>query len=111
ESRPALKQITNKPAVEKQPSLGKRIAQSFSGDDTHSVGSYLLFEVFIPAAKSTISDMISQGIERLLFGSSRVHPSANHTYGSYGRGSYTSYSSVKPSAAPSTPAPQSNARS
>lgn len=54
--------------VQRKKSLGRKIAETFTGDDVGSVGQYLIFEVFIPAAKTTISDMVSQGIERMLFG-------------------------------------------
>lgn len=54
--------------TQRKKSLGRKIAETFTGDDIQSVGQYLIFEVFIPAAKTTISDMVSQGIERALFG-------------------------------------------
>lgn len=55
---------------ERKPSLGKRFAASFAGDDAQTVGQYILFDVIIPATKNLITDMVSQGIERLMFGTS-----------------------------------------
>lgn len=55
-------------AVKQKPPLGKRIRQAFTGDDARSVMDYLIFEVALPALKTTISDMVSQGAERMLFG-------------------------------------------
>ncbi len=80
----------------KKVTTGKRIIKKkgfgdiFFGETTRSVGSYILFEVLIPAAKSTISDMISNGIEMLLYGEPR-----NRRRDSRDRGkpfvSYTAY--------------------
>lgn len=41
------------------------------GDDTKNVSSYIIWDVLIPAAKNTISDMVTSGIEMLLFGERR----------------------------------------
>lgn len=54
--------------VQRKKSLGKRIAETFTGDDSKTVGQFVLFEVILPAAKQMISDAASQGVERLLFG-------------------------------------------
>ena len=48
-----------------------KFKETFTGEDASSVGTYLVFEVFVPAIKNTVSDAVSQGIERLLFGDSR----------------------------------------
>lgn len=52
-------------------SLGKKIAETFTGDDARSVGEYVLLDVMVPAAKAMISDAASQGVERMLFGEVR----------------------------------------
>ena len=41
------------------------------GENAGSVGDYILFDVLVPAAKNTISDIISNGIEMLLYGEPR----------------------------------------
>lgn len=84
-----LERVTTSDVIARKPSLGKRIAQSFSGEDMHSVGGYLLFDVALPALKNTISDMVSQGIERMLFGDSRP-TSGRRTYTNYNRPSSVS---------------------
>jgi hypothetical protein len=76
-------------AFEKKKSLGRRIADNFTGDDAHTVGQYIMFDILLPAAKAMIVDAISQGAERfLLGGTSRSRSSA------IGRtmGGYTQYS-------------------
>ncbi len=69
-------------------SLGQKFSETFFGDDTKSVGDYLVHDVLIPAMKATMSDMVSGGIEMLLFGERR----GRNTRREGGR-SYVSYSS------------------
>lgn len=67
--RPKVEPVTK--AVKKKKTLGRKISETFTGDDMQSVGSYLLLDVMIPAAKNLVADMVTQGIERTLFGASR----------------------------------------
>lgn len=55
-------------AIKQKAPILKRIRQAFTGDDARSVGDYLMFEVLLPALKATLSDMVSQGTNRMLFG-------------------------------------------
>lgn len=64
-------------ATLKKKSLGTKIREQFTGDDAQSVGNYILFDVILPAAKNMLSDAVSQGIDRILFGGSR--PSSGHS--------------------------------
>lgn len=47
----------------------KRLASSMIADDAQTVGDYVLTDVVIPAAKNLISDIVGQGVNRMLFGS------------------------------------------
>lgn len=81
-----LEKVVTGEVIQKKKGLGSKVKESFSGDDARSVGSYIFFDVFIPAAKSMVLDAVSQGAERLLYGETRgrTRPS--------GRGAgYTSY--------------------
>jgi len=65
---------TKKPlahGIRKKRSFTESVARTFLGEETKSVGKYILFDVLIPAAKNTIQEMISQGLEMLLFGETR----------------------------------------
>lgn len=76
----------------RQKPLTKRIGETFKGDDANSVGSYILFDVALPAVKALVADAVSQGIERLLFGdAARRGPSSRTNYTSYSKP--TSYNS------------------
>lgn len=77
-------------------SFGKKVAETFLEDDTKSVGSYILHDVIIPAAKTLISDMVGGGIEMLLFGdrrprSSTIRRDGGKSYTNYGGYSSPSY--------------------
>lgn len=49
----------------------KKFGRSMIADDVGNVGDYILTDVIIPATKNLIVDMISQSIERMLFGTTR----------------------------------------
>ena len=70
-SEKKVEKVITGSVVKRKQSLIKRITETFLGDDIGSVTSYVIHDVLIPAAKSTFSDMVSGGIERLLFGESR----------------------------------------
>lgn len=74
----------------KKKSFGKKLAGSIVSEETskNSVMDYILYDVLIPAAKTTISDMVTGGIEMLLFGekrssSSRVSRNRGTSYVNY----------------------------
>lgn len=79
----------------KKRGLGKRMADIFLEDNTKTVGSYIIHDVLIPAAKSMICDMIGWGgfAEILLFGDKRGGRTrrdggrTNTPYGSFFRSS------------------------
>jgi hypothetical protein len=64
-----------------KPSLGRRIRTAFTGDDARGIGDYLLFEVALPAIKTTIYDLITGGANRALFGQGLPPGSANRRPG------------------------------
>lgn len=83
--RKVEKVITGK-VVKRQKPLGKKVAETFAGDDAQTVGNYILFDVVLPAAKTMISDAVSQGVERLLFGdNARARSTARPGHTSYNR--------------------------
>lgn len=100
-----IQQVTSVAAVQRKKSIFKRIGETFSGDDAQSVGSYILFDVIIPAAKNMLSDAVSQGIERLLFGESSRRSGSRRN-----GGSYTSYNRMYSGGGSSSSAPWSRDR-
>lgn len=80
--------VTGKVERRKAP-LGRRVKELFVRGDAPSVGGYILNEILLPAVKDTIADMVSQGIERMLFGEGRS--TSRRTGARPGTGGYTNY--------------------
>lgn len=72
--------------------LWDKIRVSLTGDDAQSVGNYLLFDVIIPGTKNIVSDLVTQGVERALFGESKGRLNTNRHVS--GRQSYTAYNNM-----------------
>lgn len=81
-----IEKVIKGPVKMKKKSFGRKILETFIGDDIHSVSSYILYDVLIPAAKDTVANMVKGGIEMLLFGESK----GSRTTRDRGR-SYVSY--------------------
>jgi hypothetical protein len=67
-----------------------KASDAFFGESDGSVVDYIIFEVMIPAAKNMISDAISEGINKILFGDSKRTASRGDS-----RPGYTSYNTVR----------------
>lgn len=75
--------------VKKKNEMSK-IKDAFISEDARGVGSYILIDVIIPAAKKLISDIVKDGIEMILYGGTNPRRNRNSN-GS--RASYVSYNS------------------
>lgn len=60
-----------------------RLTHQFVAEDSGSVIEYLVQEVLVPAAKTLIYDMFTQGLERKLYGEARPKSPAQRGYTSY----------------------------
>lgn len=79
--------ITKGKVTRKKQGLGKRAAQELTSSDGDSVVGYILHDVLIPTVQDLIVNIISGGIEMLIFGNDRDRPSIrdrDRTYVSYG---------------------------
>ena len=56
-------------------SLGRKIWSEIIVEDLHSIGSYLLKEVALPAAKNAVSDLVTNFVDMALFGQARSQKS------------------------------------
>lgn len=74
----------------KKETLGHKIKDEMFSEGADSVFDYILWDVLIPAAKDAISDLVTGGIEVLLYGGKRSE--SNKIKRDKGR-SYVSYSS------------------
>lgn len=50
---------------------GKKFAELFVASEGRSVGTYIVMDIIVPAIKDIIADVVSQGVERMLFGEAR----------------------------------------
>ena len=85
------KVVTGEVIQRKRP-LSRRILETFAGEDANTLGTFILFDVLVPAVKNMLSDAVSQGVERMFFGDSRPRHSSH-------RSQYTSYNRMYPSRA------------
>lgn len=87
-----IEKVIQGEAVQRKKGIGRKIRDTFAGDDMHSVGNFILFDVIAPAVKTMISDAISQGVERTLFGESSSRSRRTSIPVSNRYSPYTSYS-------------------
>jgi hypothetical protein len=96
-----LEKVITGEIVQRKKPLGSKIRESFMGDDAKTVGAYLIADVLVPAAKNLITDMVTQGIERMLFGDGRSTRSTSRTnYTPYNRVGTATYRSGGAASAP-----------
>jgi hypothetical protein len=99
EIKPEAVRITTNKVVQRKKPLGSRIKEMFVGGDARSVGQYLLQDVFVPAARDMIADMVSQGAERMIFGEARSTPRRGARGPVGGNNGYVSYNRFSSGAA------------
>ena len=83
------KKVVAKAKVMKK-SRVKEALRTFFAQDLPEIAEHLVVDVAIPAAKNAITDMVTQGIQQLLYGEvDRRRPTAGYTsYSSSSRSSY-----------------------
>lgn len=83
------KKVVAKAKVVKKSRI-KEALKTFFAQDLPEIAEHLVVDVAIPAAKNAITDMVTQGIQQLLYGEvDRRRPTAGYTsYSSSSRGSY-----------------------
>lgn len=71
QEREKVEQIVHGKVIQKNPNIFKRIARSMIAEDVTNVGDFVVDEVFRPALRNLVYDIVSQGSHRLLFGTAR----------------------------------------
>lgn len=90
-----LQKIEGLSVVKTKPGIGKRIKESFGGQDLKSVGLYLVLEVMVPASRDLLFDLIKEGGHRAIYGdTSRRSSSGTNSILGGNRIRPTSYSSM-----------------
>lgn len=68
--REPVQKIVTGTVISRKQSRWKKFARSMIAEDVNNVGDLILSDVVIPAIKTLIVNMVGQGTERLLFGTS-----------------------------------------
>ena len=63
-----VEKVVSGKATTRKKSGASKFANAFFSEDISNVKSYILTEVIIPAAKKTISDIVTNGIDMILYG-------------------------------------------
>lgn len=93
-----VKKIEGMSVTQKKTGLGKRIKDSFGGQDLKSVGLYLVLEVMVPASRDLLFDLIKEGGHRAIYGDTvRRQPTIGSSILGGNRLKQTSYSSISSS--------------
>jgi hypothetical protein len=58
--------------VIKKKSIGAKLRDVFIEADFRSVSQYIIYDVLVPAARNTIVDVASKGIERMMYGDTAI---------------------------------------
>jgi hypothetical protein len=66
-----VESVVSGEVTSRKKSLGRRLREVLIGGDTKSVINYVVTDVLIPQAKDMLSEAVSSGIERLIYGDSR----------------------------------------
>lgn len=83
-----IEPIVKNPVKVKKKSFWHKVYDEFITEDGESVGDYILIDVLVPAIKKTISDIVTNGIDMILFGGT-TNRNSNRNY--YTRPSYSNY--------------------
>lgn len=66
-----LEKVTQGEVVRRKKPMHKRFVEKFFGDTVGGVLGYLAIDILVPAAKDTIVELFSSGVERLFYGDMR----------------------------------------
>lgn len=87
ESKKVEKVISGTASTKKKSWISK-VKDTFVSEDASSVGDYILLDIIVPAVKDNLLDIVSRGVEMLLFGGA---PQARSRGSRTGSRIYTSY--------------------
>lgn len=65
-----VQKVVTSPVKTKKKSEVSKLKDTFVSEDARNVGSYIVMDVLVPAAKKVIVDIITDGINMLLYGDS-----------------------------------------
>lgn len=90
---PRMKKVVKGPVTKKQKGFLDSFSETFFGESLKDVGQYLWYDVLVPAAKDTLTDLVTIGIRRAVYGEEARAPESGRTRRSGGT-QYVSYDSM-----------------
>lgn len=85
--QPRAQKVVSGVVKKKKKSEIRKFTDVFVSEDVHNVKSYIWMDVLVPAMKKAIADVVTNGIDMLLYGETgrtkRGTPSSKVSYGSY----------------------------
>lgn len=99
DTTPKLKKIEGMNVVQTKKSVGRRIKDSFGGQDLRTVGMGLLTDVILPNGKDLLMDLVKEGGHRIIYGDGarRSSSSTSSIVGSATRVRTTNYNTMSSS--------------
>jgi hypothetical protein len=68
---PKVDPVVTGGAKRRRKSLRRQFKETFVAGDAKSAGTWVIFEVLLPGAREVVAESITQGVERIIFGSSK----------------------------------------
>lgn len=87
-----LEKVVTGTVKRKKKSEARKFADVFISEDAANVKNYILMDVLVPAIKKAISDIVTDGVDMILYGGNRRPRSSGSV--SYMSGSYVSYNKM-----------------
>lgn len=108
EKKEVVEQVVTGTVIEKPKGIGYKFKTVFLGGDAKQVAMYVSTDVILPAVRNLIVDMVTKGMENLVYGNrgyGRRGPSINYSTSRFSDPRYASpisrpYDSARPSFAP-----------
>ena len=72
-----VESVVANPVTTKKKGFWTKISEEFISEDGKGVGDYILIDVLVPAIKKTISDIVTNGIDMILYGTTNRKSSNN----------------------------------
>lgn len=89
-SEKEIEKVVQGTVITQRPTFWRRLKDTLTENTGGSVFEYVVFDVMVPAAKDMFADAVSQGVERLIFGGSRISRRSGG-YRPYGTSTHTNY--------------------
>lgn len=75
EERPKVGKVVTGGVNQKRHGIFSQVVHNFVQEDSRSIGEYLVMDVLLPAAKTTIEDLFMTGLRRMFYGDDRPRSS------------------------------------